>query len=116
MTHKYVQRPGLFGGAPFNKTRCAAMVMTREKFPRSYQCRRRPVVAEDGEGWCKQHAPSSEREREQANRARFAARIAQSPAVRLGETAQRLRRLQTAIDDFLADRITADQLREARNG
>jgi len=50
--------------------RCHAMVMARPGWYK-YQCARRGVVEEDGQLWCKQHAPSAVKARADARTLKY---------------------------------------------
>ena len=55
-------------------TRCAEqLVRYPGVWPRWHPCTRKGVVEEDGNKWCKQHAPSSVKARRKASSAKFKA-------------------------------------------
>jgi hypothetical protein len=55
-------------------TRCAEQLVREPGvWPRWHPCTRKGVVSEDGNKWCKQHAPSSVKARREASSAKFKA-------------------------------------------
>jgi hypothetical protein len=110
----YVYQPRDRFYAAFDPERCAASVSYNNGW-RSRQCTRKGTIEEDGHKWCGQHAPSREKARQDESDRKFRARIANSPAVRLGHEYMRRKALEQAIDDYLAGRIDTDALRQIRN-
>lgn len=48
------------------KPKCEAQVSPNTRWPRFTQCSRIATIREDGKVWCKQHAPSAKKARDEA--------------------------------------------------
>ena len=51
--------------------RCSASVREAGRWPRYHQCERKASLTEDGKPWCKTHAPSSVKARQQKATERY---------------------------------------------
>lgn len=61
-----------WGDHPVDRGKCRKR-MHGEGYYRASQCTRKAVVEEEGYGWCKQHAPSAAKARQDATSAKWAA-------------------------------------------
>ena len=90
---------GFYGrGGKLNKEFCAASVTSPGVWS-SHQCSRKVAVQEEGHGWCRQHAPSAQKKRDEAREAKYQAEQRENNA-RWAKQAAFANVAQIAIDHF----------------
>jgi hypothetical protein len=92
--------------------RCSANVIEAGQWPRYHQCERKASVTEDGAPWCKTHAPSSVKARQQKAAEPYARKWEiekgkyEAPRLR-AEVARLTRERDAALEALSGTRLTA---------